>query len=109
MESKDGANQQALKMMLAGVLGQVGCVTVIVIVAVMGLGIWLDSVFNTRPLIMIAGLLASVPFTIYLMVRIVLSLAPKTQMTAHSQSPAAPETTVEKEEAQGGEYPGDKT
>ena len=96
-------------MALAGVLGQVGCVTIIVIAAAMGLGIWLDTVFDTKPFIMIAGLMASIPVTIFLMARIVLSFAPKAQMTTLSQSPAAPETTVEKEETQGGEYPGDKT
>src|SRR3990170_292580 len=62
-----------LPLALAGLLGQVGCVTLIVIFAALGIGLWLDSQFASRPVFTLILVLGSVPVTIYLMVRIVLT------------------------------------
>ncbi len=62
-----------LPLALAGLLGQVGCVTLIVIFAALGIGLWLDSQFGSRPVFTLILVLGSVPVTIYLMVRIVLT------------------------------------
>ena len=62
-----------LPLALAGLLGQVGCVTLIVIFAALGIGLWLDSQFDSRPIFILIFVLGSVPVTIYLMVRIVLT------------------------------------
>ena len=74
--------ERALKMTLAGIIGQVGCLTLIIIGIALGAGLWLDSQFDTRPLFALILVLASVPVTLYLMFRIVLSVAPKLQMSA---------------------------
>ena len=58
---------------LAGLLGSVGCVTLVVVFAALGIGLWLDTQFDTRPLFTLLFVLASVPVTIFLMVRIVLA------------------------------------
>ena len=57
---------------LAGLLGSVGCVTLIVIFVALGIGLWLDLQFDSRPLLTVIFVLASIPVTIFLMVRIVL-------------------------------------
>ena len=57
---------------LAGLLGSVGCVTLVVIFVALGIGLWLDLQFETRPLFTVILVLASIPVTIFLMVRIVL-------------------------------------
>jgi len=75
-------SERALKMALAGIVGQVGCLTLVIIAVALGLGLWLDSQFQTKPLFALALVLASVPVTLYLMVRVVLSIAPKIQMNA---------------------------
>lgn len=74
--------QQALKMTLAGVIGQVGCLTLVVIGIALGAGLWLDTQFGTRPIITLVLVIASVPLTLFLMFRVVLSLAPKLELTA---------------------------
>lgn len=67
----------SLQLALTGVLGQVGCLTLIIIIVALVAGLWLDDYFQTRPLFTLILVLASVPLTLYLMVRIVLSFAPK--------------------------------
>jgi F0F1-type ATP synthase assembly protein I len=57
----------ALNMTLAAVAGQVGCLTIVLIVAALLLGMWLDNTFGTRPLFIVGLLLASVPVTLIAM------------------------------------------
>lgn len=83
--------QQAIKMTLAGVIGQVGCLTLVVIGIALGAGLWLDNQFGTRPIITLVLVIASVPLTLFLMFRVVLTLAPKLQLTADSSVESATE------------------
>jgi F0F1-type ATP synthase assembly protein I len=76
---KTGA-ARALKLTVAGVVGQVGCLTLAIIVVALFAGLWLDAQFDTKPLFALVFVLASVPLTIYLMFRIVLGIAPKIQL-----------------------------
>ena len=66
---------------MAGVVGQVGCLTLAIIAAALFAGLWLDSQFDTKPLFSLVLVLASVPLTLYLMFRVVLSVAPKIQLS----------------------------
>lgn len=66
---------------LAGIIGQVGCLTLAVIAVALIAGLWLDSQFDTKPLFVLALVLGSVPLTLFLMFRVVLSLAPKIQLS----------------------------
>ncbi|MGH2620106.1 MAG: AtpZ/AtpI family protein [Anaerolineales bacterium] len=79
-----------LPLALAGLLGQVGCVTLIVIFAALGSGLWLDSQFDTRPVFTLILVLGSVPVTIYLMVRIVLTGMARIQRRADTRSGVEP-------------------
>ena len=63
---------EGMPLALAGLLGSVGCVTLIVIFVALGIGLWLDLQFDSRPLFTVVFVLASIPVTIFLMVRIVL-------------------------------------
>ena len=89
-----GQAQRALSLTLAGVLGGVGCLTVVIVLVAIGAGLWLDNQFNTRPLFALVLVLGSVPLTIYLMVRIVLTFAPRiseyTERSAGRTSQEAP-------------------
>ncbi len=71
--------QQALKMALVGLIGQVGCVTLLIILVALVAGLWLDGRLHTRPLLTLVFVLASVPLTLFVMFRLVLSVAPKLQ------------------------------
>ena len=50
--------------LVAGVVGQVGCLILLVILGAMLLGWGLDELFGTRPAMMFVMLLASVPISI---------------------------------------------
>ncbi|MBM4424135.1 MAG: AtpZ/AtpI family protein [Chloroflexi bacterium] len=51
---------------MAGIAGQVGCVTLfIVLVSLIG-GLWLDRQFETKPVFTIILLLGSAPFALFL-------------------------------------------
>jgi magnesium-transporting ATPase (P-type) len=95
---------QALKMALVGVIGQVGCLTLLIILVALIAGLWLDNQFHTRPLFALILVLASVPLTLYLMFRVVLSFAPRIQeLSLGGKEPD------QEEEPDGGEPSGDQT
>ena len=69
--AKRDPRQAISNLTLAVIAGQVGCVTlVIVLVAVLG-GMWLDNRFQTSPLLTIALVVISVPISLYVMFAIV--------------------------------------
>ncbi|NOR81981.1 MAG: hypothetical protein GQ526_00625 [Ardenticatenales bacterium] len=65
----------AIGIALASTVSQVGCVTVVVVIGALLLGLWLDSLLGTRPLLTIAFVLASIPVSLYSVVRIAQSAA----------------------------------
>jgi F0F1-type ATP synthase assembly protein I len=65
----------AFGLALASAVSQIGCVTVVIVLGALLAGLWLDGVLDTRPLFTILFLLASVPVSLYLLVRIALSAA----------------------------------
>lgn len=66
-KSDEKRGQYAFNLTLAAVAGQVGCLTlVIVLVALFG-GLWLDNRFGTRPWLTIMLMVGSVPITLVAM------------------------------------------
>ena len=90
---------RALQMALLGVIGQVGCLTLVIILVAMVAGLWLDNQFQTRPLFTIILVIVSMPITIFLMFRVVLTFAPRIQNLTSKTLRSS-----EEEEAQGGEH-----
>ena len=69
--SKKG-KQYGLNLALAAVAGQVGCLTVVIVLAALFGGLWLDNYFATdNPFFTIGLMIASVPVTLALMLWIV--------------------------------------
>jgi F0F1-type ATP synthase assembly protein I len=68
MDQSDGAekkrNQRLINLTLAGVVGQVGCLTLVIILAALFLGLWLDNQFQTRPLFTLILIIASIPVSL---------------------------------------------
>jgi hypothetical protein len=95
--------ERALRMTLAGVIGQVGCLTLIIIGIALGAGFWLDSQFDTRPLFALVVVLASMPVTIFLMFRVVKTFMHRIQNS--SDSPLS----VEQEGPESGDKPANQT
>lgn len=90
--------QRALNLTLAMVAGQVGCLTLIIVVAALFAGLWLDNQFHTRPLFTLILMIASVPVTIVVMYRVA------TAATARIKPPGAGKDT-NKEDTNGGTNP----
>ncbi len=76
MKLKDGRSrsQYTKNLALAAVAGQVGCVTLIIVVVALLGGLWLDNRFDTSPLFLALLLIASIPVTVVVMLWIVRSV-----------------------------------
>lgn len=57
---------------LAAMAGQMGCLTAALILSALFLGIWLDAMLGTKPILTLICILGSVPFSLVIMVYMVL-------------------------------------
>lgn len=76
-------NQTSL---LAGIVGQIGCITIIIIGLALGAGLLLDRFLGTRPIFTILLMVGSVPVTLYIIVRVSLLAAARAQQTTTKQT-----------------------
>lgn len=67
MTHSESDRRAILKNLLIVVVGQVGCVTLIVVLLSIRVGIWLDAYFGTSPLYTLALLFAGIPLSVLLM------------------------------------------
>ena len=70
-ETESNRKQYWLNLTLAGAAGQVGCLTLVIILAAVLGGLWLDARFQTRPAFTLGLLLASIPVSLFAMLYIV--------------------------------------
>lgn len=63
--------QKILNLTLASVTAQVGCITLVIVLAAIFAGIWLDNRFETRPWFTLGLLVVSVPVSLVIMFWIV--------------------------------------
>lgn len=77
--SSNRPDSVAKNLALAGMVSQVGCVTVVIVVGALLGGLWVDSLFDTRPLFTVLFLLLSIPVSVYSLVRVALSTAAQFQ------------------------------
>ncbi len=59
-----------LRSLLIVLVGQVGCITLVVILISVRVGLWLDDYFQTRPLYTLVLLLAGIPLSVLLMLMV---------------------------------------
>jgi len=63
--------QKILNLTLAVVAGQVGCLTLVILLLAVFLGLWLDNQYGTRPTFTIGLLLGSIPVSLLVMFAVV--------------------------------------
>ena len=63
--------QHAYNLTLASVTGLVGCLTLVIVIAALVFGLWLDNTFNTKPLFTLILIIGSVPVTLVVMFMVV--------------------------------------
>jgi magnesium-transporting ATPase (P-type) len=85
--SNKSRKQSAFNLTLAAVAGQVGCLTLIIVLAALFGGLWLDSRFATKPMFTVGLMIASVPVTLVVMVWVVRAATSRLQSTSE-QIPA---------------------
>ena len=59
-----------LNTLLIVMIGQVGCLTLIIIFGSVLLGLWLDNMFGTKPVITLVLLFAGIPISVLVMLSV---------------------------------------
>ncbi len=67
MAQSEQKGRNILNTLLVVMIGQVGCLTLIVIMASVFLGLWLDGMFDTKPVFTLILLFAGIPVSVLLM------------------------------------------
>ncbi len=68
MAQSDGERGSRFNTLLIVLIGQMGCLTLVVIALSVLAGLWLDNTFHTKPIFTLVLLLAGVPVSVILMV-----------------------------------------
>jgi F0F1-type ATP synthase assembly protein I len=71
-------------------VGQVGCITLAVIVSSIVAGLWLDATLGTKPIFTLALLFAGVPLSVILMLSVARRTLAKMQAKNAVQDPEVP-------------------
>jgi F0F1-type ATP synthase assembly protein I len=67
MGPSESDRKSILRNLLIVLVGQVGCITLVVILLSVRLGLWLDEYFQTRPIYTLILLFAGIPLSVWLM------------------------------------------
>ncbi|MDO8753094.1 MAG: AtpZ/AtpI family protein [Anaerolineales bacterium] len=67
MSQSDENRRNLVSTLLIVVIGQVGCLTLAVILASVFGGLWLDNMFGTKPVFTLVLLFAGIPLSVFLM------------------------------------------
>ena len=67
MAQSEKKGRSILNTLLIVMIGQVGCLTLIIILASVFAGLWLDNLFGTKPVFTLVLLLAGIPVSVILM------------------------------------------
>lgn len=70
-----------MNLMLVGIAGLVGLMTLVIVLVALFAGLWLDNYFNTRPYFTLGLVLGSVPVTLILMVILVKFVTSRVKLT----------------------------
>jgi ABC-type transport system involved in cytochrome c biogenesis permease subunit len=72
-QSEKSRAQRTFNLTLAAVVTQVGCLTLVILLAALFGGLWLDQIFQTKPMFTLGLTIASIPVTLIVMLWIVRS------------------------------------
>jgi F0F1-type ATP synthase assembly protein I len=70
MAQSERKGRRILNTLLIVMIGQVGCLTLIIILASVFGGLWLDQTFGTKPVFTLALLLAGIPVSVFVMLTV---------------------------------------
>ncbi len=90
-QGKGDRRQYWTNLTLAGIAGQVGCLTLVIIAGALLLGLWLDAQFNSRPLLTLILLVVSVPVSLGTMFIVVRQAVKRIKTNVSAQKSDQPE------------------
>jgi F0F1-type ATP synthase assembly protein I len=67
MAQSEQKGRSVLGTLLIVMVGQVGCLTLIIILGSVFIGLWLDTMFGTKPVITLVLLFAGIPISVLVM------------------------------------------
>jgi len=67
MAQSEHKGRKILSTLLIVMIGQVGCLTLVIILASVFGGLWLDNTFGTKPVFTLALLFAGIPISVLVM------------------------------------------
>ena len=70
MAQSEQKGRRILNTLLIVMIGQVGCLTLIIILASVFGGLWLDQTFGTKPVFTLALLFAGIPVSVFVMLTV---------------------------------------
>ena len=70
MTQSGNKGQSILNTLLIVMIGQVGCLTLVIILASVFGGLWLDKTFGTKPVFTLALLFAGIPVSVLVMLAV---------------------------------------
>ena len=70
MAQSEHKGRSILNTLLIVMIGQVGCLTLVIILASVFGGLWLDKTFNTKPVFTLALLFAGIPISVFVMLSV---------------------------------------
>ena len=68
MTRSNKSERNVINTLLIVLIGQMGCLTLVVILITVLAGLWLDNTFHTKPIFTLVLLLAGIPLSVILMV-----------------------------------------
>jgi F0F1-type ATP synthase assembly protein I len=71
MSQPENNSKDRFNTILATVVGQVGCLTPVILLGALFAGLWLDRQFETKPLFTIIFIIGSAPVSVFVLYRIV--------------------------------------
>ena len=70
MTQSEEKGRGILTTLLIVLVGQVGCITLVIILASVFGGLWLDKTFDTKPVFTLALLFAGIPVSVFVMLAV---------------------------------------
>jgi F0F1-type ATP synthase assembly protein I len=70
MTQSEQKGRSILNTLLIVLIGQVGCLTLVIILASVFGGLWLDKTFGTKPVFTLALLFAGIPVSVFVMIAV---------------------------------------
>ena len=86
MSQSDNNPRNILNTLLIVLIGQVGCLTILIVLASVFGGLWLDNTFGTKPLFTLILLLAGIPISVLLMLFISRKTLARLKLQSESKS-----------------------